>query len=51
MTKSDIYYFYFAHFGKPLKATVKFDRQQWLKSVDDSLKTHPQHFLISPFRF
>jgi hypothetical protein len=43
-TNSDKHYFYFAHFRKLVKVIIKTDRQRWLKSVDDSLKTHPQHF-------
>jgi hypothetical protein len=41
---SDEHYFYFLHFRKQVKVTIKSDRRRWLKSVDDSLKTHPQHF-------
>jgi hypothetical protein len=43
-TNSDKHYFYFAHFRKLTKVTIKTDRWRWLKSVDHSLKTHPQHF-------
>jgi hypothetical protein len=43
-TNSDKHYFYFAHFRKLVKVTIKTDRRRWLKSVDDSLKTHPQYF-------
>jgi hypothetical protein len=43
-TNSGKHYFYFAHFRKLVKITIKTDRRRWLKSVDDSLKTHPQHF-------
>jgi hypothetical protein len=31
-------------FVKKVKVTFKTDRRRWLKSVDDSLKTRPQHF-------
>jgi hypothetical protein len=42
--KSDTHYSYFAFFVKLVKVTITSDRQQLLKSADDSLKTHPHHF-------
>jgi hypothetical protein len=39
------------HFRKLVKVTIKTDRRQWLESVDDSLKTHPQHFWKYFFNF
>jgi hypothetical protein len=43
-TNSDKHYFYFTNFRKLVKITIKTDSRRWLKSVYDSLKTHPQHF-------
>jgi hypothetical protein len=48
---SDKHYFYFAHFRKLVKVTIKTDRRQWLKSVDDSFKTQPQHFWKYVYNF
>jgi hypothetical protein len=50
--KSAICYSFFAYFCKLVKLAIKLDWQQWLISVDDSLKTHPQHFwkYVSDFK-
>jgi hypothetical protein len=42
----------FTFFCIQVKVTIKSDRQQWLKFIDDSLRTNPHHFckLVSNYK-
>jgi hypothetical protein len=44
----NIFFFY----RKVVKATVKSDRLEWLKFINENLKSHPKHFwkYVSKFR-
>jgi hypothetical protein len=52
--KKPNYYFYdsFSFYRKLVKNTIKSDRLRWLKSIDNNLKSRPQHFwkYVSNFR-
>jgi hypothetical protein len=41
---SDYFYDRFAFYRKLIKNTIKSDRLRWLKSIDNNLKSQPQHF-------
>ncbi|PNF36765.1 hypothetical protein B7P43_G11156, partial [Cryptotermes secundus] len=49
---SDYFYDRFSYYRKLVKNTIKSDRLRWLKTVDNNLKSQPQHFwkYISNFR-
>ncbi|PNF41595.1 hypothetical protein B7P43_G11563 [Cryptotermes secundus] len=49
---SDCFYGRFAYYRKLVKNTIKSDRLRWLKSLDNNLKSQPQHFwkYVSNFR-
>jgi hypothetical protein len=41
---SDYFYERFGLYRKLVKSTIKSDRLRWLKSIDNKLKSQPQHF-------
>jgi hypothetical protein len=49
---SDYFYDRFVLYRKLVKSTIKSDRLRWLKSIDNNLKSQPQHFskYVSNFR-
>lgn len=49
---SNYFYDKFSAYGRLVKATIKSDKLQWLKSIDNNLKTNPVHFwkYVSSFR-
>jgi hypothetical protein len=51
-SKSDYYYSIFSYYHKLVKITIKADRFDWLKTIDNNLKTQPKHFwkYISKFK-
>jgi hypothetical protein len=51
-SKNEYYYSKFSHYWKLVKITIKFDRINRYKSIDDDLKTQPSKFwrYVSSFR-
>jgi hypothetical protein len=43
-SKNEYHYNKFSHFQKLIKTTIKTDRLNWYKSIDDDLKTQPSKF-------
>jgi hypothetical protein len=50
--RSDYFYDKFALYRKLVKNTIKYDRLRWLKSINNNIKSQPQHFwkYVSNFR-
>jgi hypothetical protein len=42
--QTDYFYDNFAFYLKLVKTTIKSDKLRWLKSIDNNLKSQPQHF-------
>jgi hypothetical protein len=51
-SKSDYFYSIFSYYRKLIKINIKADRLDWIGSIDNNLKTHPQHVwkYISKFK-